>query len=115
MSCNPSEESRSSPSSSAMWRRLPPLGGLALEQAVAALELVDAGGGHGRGARLAVDAAVDRPVGLARTARDGRDERAPLVAQALPALVGGLPGGPRGAGGGGGEGEEGGRRRGGGG
>ena len=39
------------------------------------------------GARLAVDAAVDRAVRLARAARDGGDERAALVAQALAALV----------------------------
>src|SRR4051794_39769676 len=76
----------------------------AVEQAIAALELLGARGGDRGGARLPVDAAVDGAVRLAGAARDRGDERAALVAQALAALVGRLA---REAGGGGG-----GRRRG---
>src|SRR4051794_7650275 len=72
----------------------------AVEQAVAAFELVCARGGDRGGARLAVDAGVDGAVRLAGPAGDRGDERAPLVAQALAALVGRLARGARGRGGG---------------
>ena len=71
-----------------MARRLSPLARLALEQAVAALELLDASPrSTERRAGLAVDARVDRAVRLARPARHGGDERAALLAQPLAALV----------------------------
>src|SRR3954447_20546269 len=107
-----SEERRSSPSSSAMT---PTLTESALEQPVPALELRGARRRDGGRSRLAVDAPVDRAVGLARAAGDRGDQRASLVAQPLAALVGRLAGRPRRRGGGRRrrEGGERGRRRGG--
>src|SRR3954468_5410311 len=78
-----SEERASSPSST----MTPTLAEFALEQPVAALELLRAGLRDRAGAGRPVDARVDRTVGLAGAARDGGDQRAALVAQALAGLV----------------------------
>src|SRR4051812_45753878 len=68
----------------------PTLAEFALEQPIAALELLRAGLRDRAGAGRAVDARVDRAVGLAGAARDGGDQRAALVAQALAGLVASL-------------------------
>src|SRR4051794_27468593 len=65
----------------------PTLAEFALEQPVAALELLRAGLRDRAGAGRVVDPRVDRAVGLAGAARDRGDQRAALVAQALAVVV----------------------------